>query len=405
MCSDPITKDHKTFACRVCNECIATRRHGWVARAMAEKADHRYSLCLALTYSDDTAHGRDAARFFCYADVSAFMKKLRQAAHVYAKKHRLNVDPGIRFLCAGEQGDRNGRCHWHMILYSNLDLRALGEMTLRGRAVSRFEDMMTVGKRKRRLNWSIWTYGFVTLQEPDLGGMHYVLSYSLKDQFTAQKSKGTMREDKSENFATGLFRMSKRPAIGENWLMRKLEELAEKGAVLPALNLRIPGFKGYWQPSGSFRKKLLWGLRALNQRALFTTGSNAPQWAALVASCADNEHDMGILNGTFEQDDLQDFGEEIREKAKRSALEQTERDIRARCGAAVPCADCLSYLDDSQLATIGVERVTDPHTFEAVYVAAAGSERISARRATYTGRRHPFCRGDQARFVLPGPSA
>lgn len=202
MCSDPKTHDGKTFACRVCNECIATRRHSWVARAMAEKALHPHALCLALTYSDRTEKGRDGARMFAYADVRDFLKRLRSAAH-YAveKENERRIEeaghvfvetlpaPVVRFLCAGEQGSRNGRCHWHLILFSNLDLLTLGEITLRGRKLTDRADIMTVGKRKRRCHWSLWAddktpLGFVTFQEPDQGGMSYVLSYCLKDQFT-----------------------------------------------------------------------------------------------------------------------------------------------------------------------------------------------------------------------------
>lgn len=314
MCSDPQTQANKdtgelmTFACRRCDECIATRRHNWVARAMAEKADHAYTYVIALTYSDETQAGRDGARMFCYADVSAFLKRLRSAARYEAKVQGWNVVPQIRFLCAGEQGSRNGRCHWHMILYSNVDLARVGKFRRSGVLVSHRRDLISVGKQKRRLNWSLWPYGFMTMQEPDQGGMSYVLSYCLKDQFIYEKSKGTMRESKSENFATGLFRMSKRPSIGENWLMQKMESLLEKLAVLPSLNLRVPGFHGFWQPSGSFREKLLWCLVALNMRIKWATGANAPQWPSLLASCSENVSDMKVLYDSQEEKPLDYIG-------------------------------------------------------------------------------------------------
>ena len=298
MCSDPKTKINKgtgeemTFACRVCNECIATRRHGWVARAMAEKSDWPHALCITLTYSDETQESRDGARMFRYADIRAFLARLRSAARRQAG--RVST---IRFICAGEQGDRLGRCHWHIILYSEVDLTTLGEFRLRGNYCAGRKDIITSGKQVRRLNWTLWRFGFVAVQEPDQSAMNYVLSYCLKDQFTEEKTHGTMREAKAENFATGLFRMSKRPAIGENFLMRKMESLLEKNAVLPSLNIKVPGFHGYWQPSGTFRKKLLWCLVALNKRILWATGANAPQWPSLLASCSQNETETGVLNG------------------------------------------------------------------------------------------------------------
>lgn len=388
MCSDPQSKTDRdtgevqTYACRRCDQCVATRRHGWVARAMAEKTDWPHAACITLTYSQETAEGRDAARMFCYAHVSDFLKRLRSAAAREAKRAKWNFAPVVRFLCAGEQGDRNGRCHWHLILYSNFDLARLGQFRRRGKLVSHRRDMITEGKRKRRLNWTLWNWGYMTLQVPDQAAMSYVLSYCLKDQFTHEKSKGTMREASSENFATGLFRMSKRPAIGENFLMRKMEALDAVGAVLPNLQIRVPDFGGYWQPSGSFREKLLWCLVALNKRALWSTGANAPQWASLVSSCRDSEADLGVLNGP--QVEKINYTQLARKAGQRleswaEGFAARERDRAARSGPCY-CQACLDALSETQLETLGLWRVVKPRPQVAEYRAAAGSP-VGAIRA------------------------
>ncbi len=383
MCSTPITADGVTFSCRVCNECIATRRHGWVARAMAEKTQHPHTICLALTYDDTTQENRDSAAMFCYADVRAFMKRLASACRY--------IDPTaiVRFICAGEQGSRHGRCHWHLILYSTLDLTTVGQFSVRGNIVTDREEMVTVGKRKIRLNWSLWGKGFVTVQEPDQGGMNYVLSYCLKDQFTVEKSRGTMRECSVESFATGLFRMSKRPAIGEAYLMRKLEGLLASGSVLPSLKISIPFFQGYWHPTGLFREKLLWGLVALNQRVLWATGANAPQWPSLVASVQDNESDKEIL-----------LGKEIESESewlKTHSLNNREvtsahhaRGFAFICGAQLPCADCLNYLSESELASVGVQTLY--HEGFSYHCSLDGFAPIESRQRTSGGGSNPFCR-------------
>lgn len=384
MCSRPIIKDGNTFACRTCDQCIATRRAGWIARAMAEKAEWPHTLCVALTYNNDTQENRDAAAMFNYGDVRAFLKRLLRAS-TYKK-------PGsrVRFICAGEQGDRYGRCHWHLILYSDLDLTQLGTVQLRGETITDRNDMFTVGKQKRRLDWSLWGKGFVTFQEPDQGGMAYVLSYCLKDQFTQQKSEGTMREAKSENFATGLFRMSKRPSIGESWLIRKLEGLEGSGSVLPSLQIKIPDMSGYWHPNGVFREKLLWGLVALNQRAVWSTGANAPQWAALLASCKDNPSDLEILNVTQKELDDETLDARIARTQREAAGEAITRETARRCGGQLPCTHCLAGLSDETLATLGVAATFndwgDP-TFEAT----RGLESVADRQATSGGGINPFC--------------
>lgn len=369
MCSKPQefadkkTGEIYTVACRSCDQCIATRRHGWVARAMAEKTDLLHTLCLALTYSDNTQQSRDGAFMFAYADVRDFLKRVRSAAARQAKSTKSNIVPQIRFLCAGEQGDRFGRCHWHLIIYSDVDITKLGKFLLRGSHLTEKSDMLTVGKRKRRLNWSIWPHGFVTLQEPDQGGMNYVLSYCLKDQFTVEKSQGSMREAKAENFATGLFRMSKRPAIGESFLMRKMEALDASGSVLPALKITIPDFHGYWQPSGSFRKKLLWCLVALNKRALWATGANAPQWSSLLASCQEIDSDMEILNGLpkkqLEIEQFKQIEADLEFRSRQEAGRKTSRDFARKCANNLPCRDCLHELTDKQLAFYRLEKRPD----------------------------------------------
>lgn len=362
MCTRPIEIDGNTFACRNCDACIATRRAGWVARAMAEKAMHPYALSLTLTYDDSTPENRDAAAMFCYADVQAFLKRLRRAAQY--------LQPGayIRFICAGEQGDRNGRCHWHLVLFSNVDLTSLGKFRRRGHFVSHKRDLLSDGKRKRRLNWSLWGHGFVTVQEADESAMQYVLSYCLKDQFTVQKSTGTGREAKAENFATGLFRMSKRPAIGEAWLVKKMERLDAQGAVLPSLNLSVPGLSGYWQPNGGFRKKLLWYLVALKTRVLWAMGRVPPQWPALLASCQDNSADLEVLLGKEEKPD---FAEVARKVDRRLENLANYREERRKYTGPCCCPACLDGYDAESLAQVGAVRVPVPGGAE--YRLASGS--------------------------------
>lgn len=367
MCTRPIEKDGNIFACRTCDDCIATRRHGWVARAMAEKADHSHAACIALTYSDETQEGRDGARMFAYHDVRGFMHRLRRAARYEAEKGNWNIVPQVRFICAGEQGDRNGRCHWHLIIYSNFDLARIGQFRLRGKLVSHRRDMISVGKRKRRLNWSLWPLGFMTLQEPDEGAMHYVLSYCLKDQFTQEKSRFTMREAQSENFATGLFRMSKRPAIGENFLMRKMEALDATHSVLPSLNLKVPGLSGYWQPNGSFRKKLLWCLVALKQRAVWATGALPPQWSSLLSACADNQSDMELLNGPSpEETDYTEVARKVGRRLESWAEVRSDRAARAERGPCC-CRACLDSATERELAERGLWRVVASKGRESAY--------------------------------------
>lgn len=417
MCSDPQeitdkeTGECHTVACRNCDQCIATRRHGWVARAMAEKATSPQTLCVTLTYDNTTQANRDSAAMFCYQDVREFMNRLRSACRYAARKAKANTEPTVRFICAGEQGSRHGRCHWHLILYSDWDLTRVGKFSRKGRAMTERDNLISRGKHKIRLDWSIWGRGFVTLQEPDQAGMNYVLSYCLKDQFTAEKAAGTNREASAEDFATGLFRMSKRPAIGEVWLQRKMEALAEIGAVLPHLQLKVPGFRGYWHPNGTMREKLLHGMVELNERAKAATGRNAPQWSTLLASCKDSPSDMEILNGPeIEQDeDAESIDWQVGKRNRETAGFQEIGAFRTKCGRRLPCRNCLDTLPESRLASLGLDRQVWDDGFRWNYV-----DKETGQWPGYgpqTGRPHPSClrKGTEiARRAFPawpGPEA
>ena len=99
--------------------------------------------------------------------------------------------------------------------------------------VTTHEEKITTDPNKaKRLLWSCWRHGLLSVQIPDQGGMAYALKYALKDQFAAVKSAGTMREAKADNWGSGFFRMSKFPPIGSEWLAKKLERLLHLGAVL-----------------------------------------------------------------------------------------------------------------------------------------------------------------------------
>ena len=302
----------------------------------------------------------------------------------------------VRFIVAGEQGDRNGRCHWHIVLFSDVDLTMIRPIKriINGvkRPVKDKADIISVGNKKIRCDWDLWPHGYVAFQEPNEGGMHYVLSYCLKDQFTEEKSHETKRQAKVENFATGLFRMSKRPAIGATWLWAKLQTLEQKGACLPSLNLKVPGFKGYYQPSGSFRQALLWSLVALNKRHVWATGKNLPQWPSLLSSVQDNQTDSEVLLGsqTEQADDVEQLDAQLAKRQRETAGFQARRDFARACGNVLPCEACLSQIPVDLLAPLGVERYQE---FGAIFHRAApGFAPVHERQRENVGQSNPFCR-------------
>jgi hypothetical protein len=149
MCNRPISlPTGQQVACSNCNDCINTRSNEWIARAMAEKETSKETYSITLTYDEKTEHNSDGSKFFRYSDIKNFMKRLRRSA-----KYHFGVDEAVRFICAGEIGSKGSqRCHWHIIIYSQIDLLSLGEFktAFTSKIVTTREQKITTDKRKKR---------------------------------------------------------------------------------------------------------------------------------------------------------------------------------------------------------------------------------------------------------------
>lgn len=353
MCSNPITKGDITFACTSCNDCITARINGWVARAMAEKATSNHCYVLALTYGSDTQQQKDGAAVFRYKDIKDLMKNIRRQA-----EYHLKAKQEVKFMVCGELGSMKGRVHWHIVLFTSFDLLTLGDWYsfVSKKPVTEKKDKITTNpNRAKRLTWSMWKMGLLTVQIPDQGGMMYALKYALKDQFSLHKSKGTMRETKGEQYASGYFRMSKKPPLGANYVARLLSRLREKGAVLPALKIKIPDYTGYLFPAGYLLEQVITGFKAINDECLATDGRNVPQWSSLLQSVFEQPKIWERLSYVEEQeqetdDDLQG---RLQALARARRAEQWGGDVRQRCGGPLPCGSCLrGFSDDTRVNAV-----------------------------------------------------
>lgn len=346
MCSNPISvtdeqRGSVTFACRVCNECIAARKNDWVARAMAEKAVSGETIGIELTYRNTPdGDAPDAAKAFRYSDVADFLKRLREE---YFRQY--NARGEIRFICAGERGSQKGRVHWHMIIFADRPFTNLGAWSDFLFAPLDGPKFSELGRKAHMLHWRFWPHGHVVVKRPDQGGMQYVLKYALKDQFNVVKSKGTMRFSKAENHGASYFRMSKQPPLGFRFLQEQCDRWEQRGAVPVKLELSIPEYKGFWWPKAKQREYLLDRLYLINEGIKERTGRDAPQWDALLASLVSVEKDWEALVYGPETEETEEFDAEA--WAQHLALEQSRRERdhreaerRSRCGGIRVCRLC-----------------------------------------------------------------
>lgn len=358
MCKRPHTlTTGQQIACRNCNDCIKVRSNEWLARAMAEKETSKYCYSITLTYNDETQSSRDGSKFFRYSDIQLFLKKLREAAF-----ERWNVRGAVRFISAGEIGSKGDqRCHWHIVLYSQVELLDLGifKNPFSGKLITTYDEKITTTKRKKRLAWSMWPQGFITVQVPDQQGIAYALIYALKDQFNLKNSKGTMRQTRSENYAAGHFRMSKAPPIGGAWLDQKIDRLYQTLSVLPNLHLNVPSYSGYWYPSRVLRDKLLRAMVSINDLSIQQLGRSAPQWKTLLSTIDPESKDYEVLTNGEEREEQEtddaEFKRRFELRSKEYDQSRSNRDTRKRCGGISPCAACLRSLSDEQFDAVSKE--------------------------------------------------
>lgn len=338
MCTNPITATDKStggtveFACRVCNECLSARKNDWVARAMAEKATSNEAVAIELTYRNNPDGTLpDAAKAFKYADVSAFLKALRQA---YYRQYKARGE--IRFIVAGERGSKKDRVHWHLILFADKPITALGQWSdflfkkLDGPQIS------VMGRKARMIHWQYWPHGHVVVKEPDAAGMAYVLKYAMKDQFNVVRSKGTMRESKSENHGASYFRMSKYPPIGQRFLEERCDDMEARLVVPTSPVLAVPNYKGYWWPKGALRDQLLIRLHKINEARKAEYGRDCPQWRSLLASVESVNKDWELLHYGPQDIEIEDETEWEFERR----IGTPDAKIRDRCGGPSICRPC-----------------------------------------------------------------
>lgn len=206
--------------CKACTWCKGNRVNDWAGRCVAEQQNSTAIVSCTLTYAKVTA---DADLTELYRDVQLMLKRLRKDGY------------SVRYLVAGEHGERKGRVHWHAILF------------FRGAKLPEVE------YNTKFYNWKYWKHGYTYVQSPDFEGMSYVLKYTLKE------------DDPLAN-ETKVMHCSKFPPIGAEYFQSLAQDY---------VNARLPvhspeySFAHLRLRSGKLRKFWL----ADRSRELFLGGS------------------------------------------------------------------------------------------------------------------------------------
>jgi hypothetical protein len=156
--------------------------------------------------------------------------------------------------------------------------------------------------------------------------------------------------------------MSKHPPIGAQFLENLCNSWEERLITPPDLNIKVPGYNGYWYVKGDIRQYLCERLHDINKKRIEQTGTQSPTWRALLASVVDCEKDWETLvygpeiEQNFSEEteiayrELEDawWSEHLRQRrwlssssARRELLEDHAPN---ECGELFPCRACFGSL-------------------------------------------------------------
>lgn len=205
--------------CRRCWQCRTSRVWDWVGKCIAEAKTAKSVSFVTLTYGQGK-WVRDPklpehAKALHYEDVQKWLKRIRIAGYP------------VRYVVAGEYGERKGRAHWHAILFWQDR-----------------EPNHTIGNE---FNDKFWPHGHVNWQEFSVERAKYVCKYLLKYDHAEGNSTdetlpmdgireravlaagGGVSVDKPKERRMTEFHFSARPGIGFEWLRQRAQLHVDQG--------------------------------------------------------------------------------------------------------------------------------------------------------------------------------
>lgn len=216
-----------------CGQCVGCRleySRQWALRCMNEASLHEENCMITLTYKDKCLpeYGTLVKK-----DFQDFMKRLRKAI----SDGRVVCAAGkLRYFHCGEYGDKEGRPHYHALLFG-FD----------------FADKKEWSRRNGYPVWrsavleELWKYGQSEIGSVTFESAAYVARYVVKkmgdgipfeDQYLFCDEDGVVRYLQKE-YTT----MSRRPGIGKEWFDRFHEEVyREDGVVMRGVLSKPPRY-------------------------------------------------------------------------------------------------------------------------------------------------------------------
>lgn len=179
--------------CGKCPSCLAEKAKNWSVRCYLESLMHEDNCFITLTYDDE-----HLPEHLKKDHLTKFMKNLRD--DLYKKGVH------IKYFGCGEYGTNTKRPHYHALLFGFIpsDLRSIG-LTPKGSQLYESQYLS-----------SFWKKGFISVGLCTPESICYCARYTVKKSFEVS----FLPKDKKE-----FLIMSRRPGLGQSWLMAHLQDL------------------------------------------------------------------------------------------------------------------------------------------------------------------------------------
>lgn len=198
------------FPCKQCWQCRQNRINDYTGRCLAEAAYSDWTVALTLTYRDQWDKSHEELHKEHFQD---FIRAIRRRGYL------------VRYLVAGEYGERKGRAHFHCIIFG------------KGK---RFE------LKHRQRDWwhEVWPFGHIFADWViDQKAVQYVTKYIVPQK--GQKE--------------GWFSCSKKPALGMEYFLDKAKSYVSAGLWPKTFHYIPPGARSDHQflVKGACRREML----------------------------------------------------------------------------------------------------------------------------------------------------
>lgn len=257
-CMNPrYLREHGFFVrCGVCQRCRVLRGKDWAGRAIAESQVADRTIFTTLTIGGDRLFGRGIgdnirAREFQKEDVQAYVKRLRR--HI-AGRGKNKTGAKMRMFYVGENGDRKGRVHYHMLQYfygtqGPKDL-LLNTYYFHGKMDEGIVEA-TPNIIHRDGTYTFWPHGLVYYREFQPRHAYYLATYVTK-VYRSEDGEG----ERTEYTRPGV---STKPLLGAKWFkwlaLRYVEQRLSPQSRTYSFS-REAGYKGslasYWMGDATF---------------------------------------------------------------------------------------------------------------------------------------------------------